>query len=110
MFSFRDYNVKKGKLLHPEVAKIIASIGHKQFITLADAGLPIPENLARVDLAITQGVPSFMTVLETVTSEMQVEKIILAEEIKLVEPLYQKILNYLADLSKLKKIYRYRLY
>jgi D-ribose pyranase len=46
-----------------------------------------------------------MTVLETVTSEMQVEKIILAEEIKLVEPLYQKILNYLADLSKLQKKY-----
>lgn len=37
-------------------------------------------------MALTQGVPSFMQVLEVVTTEMQVEAAVIAEEIKTHNP------------------------
>jgi D-ribose pyranase len=47
---------------------------------IADAGLPIPPETVRIDLALTQGVPGAVQTLKVVLAEMQVEKVILAEE------------------------------
>jgi D-ribose pyranase len=49
---------------------------------IADAGLPIPAETARVDLALTQGVPGAVQTLKVVLDEMKVERVILAEEVK----------------------------
>jgi len=73
--------VKKSVLLNSEISYEIAKLGHTQTITIGDAGLPIPENVLRIDLAVSKGIPSFLQVLDAVLSEMKVEKIILAEEI-----------------------------
>lgn len=52
-------------------------------------------------MALTHGVPSFMQVLEVVTSEMQVEAAILAEEIKTLNPqLHATLLNHLEQLQQ----------
>lgn len=74
--------MKKGKLLNSEISYEVAKIGHTQHITVCDAGLPIPEGVKRIDLAITKGYPSFLKVLETVISEMVIEEIVIAKEIK----------------------------
>ncbi|MCW2256958.1 D-ribose pyranase [Providencia alcalifaciens] len=78
--------MKKGILLNSNIVSVIAKLGHTDHITIADAGLPIPQQVERIDLAITQGLPDFISVLSVVTQEMQVEKIILAEEITAVNP------------------------
>lgn len=84
--------MKKGKLLNSEISYEVAKIGHTQHITVCDAGLPIPEGVKRIDLAITKGYPSFLKVLETVISEMVIEEIIIAKEIKEKnEEMYLKI-------------------
>jgi len=73
--------VKKGILLNSEISYEIAKLGHTQTITIGDAGLPVPEHVLRIDLAVSKGIPSFLQVLDAVLSEMKVEKVILAEEI-----------------------------
>ena len=72
--------MKKTSLLNQPISAIIAGLGHRDMIVIADAGLPIPEGPVRIDLALTKGVPSFLQTLEVVLSEMQVETAIIAEE------------------------------
>lgn len=72
----------KGKLLNSEVLAIVGKMGHTDMIVIGDAGLPIPEHVNRIDLALSQGIPSFKETLEVVLSSMEVETIILAEELK----------------------------
>ncbi len=74
--------MKKNRLLNSELSYEIAKIGHTAHITLCDAGLPIPQSVKRIDLAIENGLPEFINVLDPILNEMQVEEIILAEEIK----------------------------
>lgn len=73
--------MKKNFLLNSEISYEIAKIGHTQTITIGDAGLPIPKNVKRVDLAVAKQIPSFLQVLDAILTEMKVEKIILADEI-----------------------------
>ena len=86
--------MKKSKLLNSELSYEIAKIGHTAHITLCDAGLPIPQSVKRIDLAVEAGLPGFINVLDPVLSEMQVEEIILAEEIKEKNmPMYEAIMK-----------------
>jgi D-ribose pyranase len=62
---------------------------------IADAGLPIPVETRRIDLALTQGVPGAIQTLKVVLEEMKVEKAILAEEVKHRNP------TFLAEVQKL---------
>ena len=78
--------MKKSRLLNSELSYEIAKIGHTAHITLCDAGLPIPSEVKRIDLAVEAGLPSFISVLKPILSEMQVEEIVLAEEIKEKNP------------------------
>ncbi|EEM18529.1 D-ribose pyranase [Bacillus pseudomycoides DSM 12442] len=48
---------------------------------IADCGLPIPDGVKRIDLAVELGKPSFLEVLQVVIDDMAVEKLTLAEEI-----------------------------
>ncbi|EMP2577083.1 D-ribose pyranase [Serratia marcescens] len=91
--------MKKGVLLNSDVSAVIARLGHTDKLTLCDAGLPIPAETQRIDLALTQGVPTFMQVFAAVTQEMQVESAILAEEIVKQNPSLHEAL--LAELTAL---------
>ncbi|MGU0055362.1 D-ribose pyranase [Enterobacter hormaechei] len=68
---------------------------------VCDAGLPVPRSTTRIDMALTQGVPSFMQVLEVVTAEMQVEAAVLAAEIKQHNPqLHETLLSHIEQLQQ----------
>lgn len=73
--------MKKHGVLNSEIAAVLASLGHTDTIVIADCGLPIPDGVKRIDLAIELGKPSFLDVLQVVTDDMVVEKLTLAEEI-----------------------------
>ena len=87
--------MKKTKLLHSDLSYVIATLGHMDTLVIADAGLPIPIETERIDLALTQGVPGAIQTLKVVLEEMKVEKIILAEEVKDRNP------KFLADVQEL---------
>ena len=74
--------MKKTALLHSDLSYVIATLGHLDTLVIADAGLPIPAETVRIDLALTQGVPGAIQTLKVVLDEMKVEKVIFAEEAK----------------------------
>ena len=78
--------MKKTTLLNQPVSSVIAGLGHTDTLVIADAGLPIPEETRRIDLAVRAGIPGFIETLSTVLTEMQVEKAIIADEMTQVSP------------------------
>jgi D-ribose pyranase len=67
-------------LLHPELAAVIAGLGHGDTLVVADAGLPIPPLVRRIDLAVRCGVPSFADVLGAIAIDLVVERVVVAVE------------------------------
>ncbi|MCG8479821.1 MAG: D-ribose pyranase [Spirochaetales bacterium] len=74
--------MKKGSLLNAELSRIIAEMGHTDGLVICDAGLPIPGGVSRIDLAVRCGEPPFLSVLETVLAELEVERAVMASELK----------------------------
>lgn len=93
--------MKKTALLNAPLSQVIATLGHTDSLTICDAGLPIPKQIERVDLALSTGVPSFLQTFHAVVTEMFVEKAIIAEEIKEKNPkILTALLNSLAQLEQ----------
>ncbi len=91
--------MKKGKLINQPISAVIAGMGHGDELVIADAGLPIPTEPRRIDLALTKGIPSFLDTLRTVLSEFQVESAIVAEEMLEACPhVYSAVEELLADI------------
>ncbi len=89
--------MKKGVLLHSDLSYLIATSGHTDELTVADAGLPVPAESQCIDLALTQGVPGFLQTCEAILAELQVESVVLAEEFATVSPeLHQQLLDLLS--------------
>ncbi len=84
--------MKKIGIINQPIASVIAGLGHTDTLVIADAGLPIPAETQRIDLALTQGIPTFLDTLRVVLGEMQVERAVVAEEMLKVSPqVYQAI-------------------
>jgi len=65
-----------------QLNRIISEMGHRDMLIIADAGLPVPKEVERIDLALKCGIPSFMEILRAVLSELEVEETYVAKEIK----------------------------
>ncbi len=78
--------MKKIGLLHGELSKVIAELAHEDIILIGDAGMPVPQGTKFIDLAIVNGVPSFIDVLSAVMSEMLIAKGIIDKEQAEVSP------------------------
>jgi len=78
--------MKRAGILNSEISRVLSYMGHTDLLAIGDCGLPIPDEVERIDLALTFGEPTFMRTLEVVAGDMKIEKIILAEEIKTQNP------------------------
>ncbi|WP_125704485.1 D-ribose pyranase [Lacticaseibacillus daqingensis] len=78
--------MKKTSVINSDLSRVIAQMGHFDKLSIGDAGMPVPRTTEKIDLAVTNGVPSFMAVLDNVLSELEVQRIYLAEEIKTQNP------------------------
>ena len=74
--------MKKTKVINSDISRVIAQMGHFDKLSIGDAGMPVPKWTEKIDLAIDNGIPTFMDVLNNVLEELEVQKIYLAEEIK----------------------------
>lgn len=72
--------MKRTALLHAELSRVIATLGHGDLLVIGDAGLPVPAGPLRIDLALTPGIPMVADVLRAVLTEMQVEQALVAQE------------------------------
>ena len=90
--------MKKTGILNQPISSVIASLGHTDTLVIADAGLPVPPETQRIDLALTEGIPTFLDTLRIVLTEMQVERAIVAEEMLDASPkVYEAIKEMLGD-------------
>lgn len=90
----------KYQLLNAPLHQTLATMGHTDCMTVCDAGLPIPTEANRIDLALTAGVPDFMQTLRVIGTSLFVERAVLAEEIKSQNPtLHEEILTWLEHLG-----------
>ena len=87
--------MKKQGILNSDISRVLSYMGHTDCIAVGDCGLPIPDEVERIDLALEFGVPSFMDVLRVIIKDMKVEKIVLAEEIREQNP---KVLGEIKEL------------
>ncbi|MFJ3054405.1 D-ribose pyranase [Herbaspirillum sp. NPDC087042] len=78
--------MKKTALLNAAISQVIASMGHGDTLVIGDVGLPVPPGVPVIDLALTRGIPDFMSVLQTVLTELQVEYHIVADELPVASP------------------------
>ena len=62
--------MRSGGIIHPELARVMASLGHLDRLCVADAGLPIPPGVVRIDLAYRLGQPSFVDVVDALAAEL----------------------------------------
>lgn len=74
--------MKKAGILNSDISRVLSYMGHTDTICIGDCGLPIPDEVERIDLALKFGVPTFMETLKVVKEDMKIEKIVLATEIK----------------------------
>ena len=63
--------MKDRGLLHPQLSRVLAETGHGDLIGIADAGLPLPPPVERVDLALPRGVVAFADAARAVLAELR---------------------------------------
>lgn len=78
--------MKKTKVINSNISRVISQMGHFDTLAIGDAGMPVPYDCEKIDLAVTNGIPSFIDVLNNVLEELEVQRIYLAEEIKEANP------------------------
>lgn len=70
-----------GATLNAQLSRVISETGHTDTVVVADAGLPIPAGVERIDLAYRPGAPAFFDVLDTVLAELVVESALASEDV-----------------------------
>ncbi|WP_027953927.1 D-ribose pyranase [Halobacillus kuroshimensis] len=83
--------MKRHGILNSSISKVLADLGHTDRIAIADAGLPVPPGTLKIDLALKEGVPGFMEVVQVMQEEMSVEKVTTAEEMVSNPAVHQKM-------------------
>ncbi|MHC1772822.1 MAG: D-ribose pyranase [Flexilinea sp.] len=90
--------MKKNGILHGEISKIVAELEHFDIILIGDAGMPCPEGVKYIDLAVSPGIPGFFDVLDAVLSELKVQKAYISSEmINKNTPAYQRLVKIIGD-------------
>ncbi|AUZ40697.1 D-ribose pyranase [Bacillus sp. MBGLi79] len=74
--------MKKHGILNSHLAKLLADLGHTDKVVIADAGLPVPDGVLKIDLSLKPGLPAFQDTAAVLAEDMVVEKVIAAAEIK----------------------------
>ena len=89
--------MKKGTVINTQLSQVIADMGHFDLLGIGDAGMPVPADTWKIDLAVSRNLPSFMDVLKNVLTELQIQKVYLAEEINTQNPKQLEQIQQLID-------------
>lgn len=80
----------KTGILHPQLARVLAELGHKDMLVIGDAGLPVPKGVERVDLGWKPGNPAYLDVLGELMKILAAESALFAEEALTVTPEFHR--------------------
>lgn len=73
--------MKKTGILNSNISKLASDLGHTDCVCIGDCGLPVPEGVKKIDIALTYGNPTFEEVLKNYIDNVVVEKVWIANEI-----------------------------
>ena len=80
------------RILHPQLAAALSTLGHTDIILVTDAGFPIPANANRIDLGFWPDIPDVTDILRVLRQEVFVEDIQFAREVRDCNPdLYRQV-------------------
>ncbi|MFT4246141.1 MAG: D-ribose pyranase [Micrococcaceae bacterium] len=89
--------MRKTNLLNTHLSNAISEIGRTQWLTIGDAELPIKNDGRKIDLAVSRKLPLFIDVLAATLSQMKIQKVYLAKELKSENPQQLKDIKALLD-------------
>ncbi|SDJ05454.1 D-ribose pyranase [Aliiruegeria lutimaris] len=93
--------MRKADLLNAPIARVVSLMGHTDSLCIGDAGLPVPDGVERIDLAVSTGLPGFLDVLPAVLGELFVERAAIAQELSDGQPAFHaKLLRQLRNLEQ----------
>ena len=78
--------MKKGGIYHPAINHLLASTGHTDYFTVCDRGFPVPTGPERIDLALTDDIPTVLDVVRAVRTEFQIDRVLIATEATVASP------------------------
>ena len=78
--------MKRGGILNPALSHLLASTGHTDYFTICDRGFPVPDGPERIDLALTDGIPTVLDVLLAVHREWSIDRVLITHEMAEVSP------------------------
>lgn len=67
-------------ILNAQLSAALAGLRHKDVFVVSDCGLPVPQGIEVIDLAVVFGVPRFEEVLEALRPQLVLEEGLMAEE------------------------------
>ena len=77
---------KNSGTLNSQLSRVFSELGHTDQVVVTDAGLPIPPQVERVDLALAEGIPSFLQVLDQTLAEIVIQGAVASAEIEQESP------------------------
>nr|WP_314266992.1 D-ribose pyranase [uncultured Moellerella sp.] len=84
--------MRPDRILHPELASALATLGHTDIVLVTDAGFPIPSQVNRIDLGFWPGMIDVLDILKVLRKELFVEEVGFATEVRDCHPqLYHQI-------------------
>ncbi len=92
--------MQRNGILNSHIAKVLADLGHTDTICISDCGLPVPEGVQKIDLALEFGVPSFEQVVSLITKHMKIEAIHIVKHLRMQISSYVPIVS-LATVHKI---------
>lgn len=89
--------MKREGILHPQLSHLLASTGHTDYLTICDAGFPVPIGPERVDLALTRNIPTVLQVLKAIQYEFLIDRILITQEMDETSPDHVEALREVVD-------------
>ena len=96
--------MKRAGILNPALSHLLASTGHTDYFTICDRGFPVPVGPERIDLALTDDVPSVLDVLRAVLAEWSADRVLITHEMEQVSPHRVAELHDLAGAIPLERV------
>lgn len=78
--------MKKVGIYHPGISHLLARTGHTDWFTVCDRGFPVPIGPERIDLALTDDIPTVLDVLRAVEAEFHIDRVLVANEALIAAP------------------------
>lgn len=73
-------------ILNSGINQVVGNLGHTDCICIGDCGLPVPDGVVKIDLAVRLGSPTVEEILLELKEHICVEKIVLARELEEQNP------------------------